>query len=168
LTGTKIERSTDHATFVVERTLPAPVSRVFAAWADVALKRRWSSCHPDWRSEEHRLDFRIGGTEVSRVVEPGGTVHTMQARFLDIVPQQRIVYAYEMLLDDVRISVSLVTVVFEGGRSRTRMTFTEQVVFLDGHGDVAERIEGTEVGLDRIQAVLPPGDPGPLPPPAQA
>jgi uncharacterized protein YndB with AHSA1/START domain len=147
-------RSVAHSTFVIERSLAAPVERVFAAWSDPALKRSWQSCHDDWRSEEHRLDFRVDGTELSRTVEPDGTAHTMKARFLDIVPDQRIVYVYEMQLDEVRISISLVTVTFEAARSRTKMTFTEQVTFLDGHGEVDERREGTLVGLERLDLVL--------------
>ena len=34
------KRSTDHATFVIERTYDAPRERVFAAWADQASKSR--------------------------------------------------------------------------------------------------------------------------------
>jgi uncharacterized protein YndB with AHSA1/START domain len=155
-------RSVAHSSFVIERTLPAPRERVFAAWTDVAIKRRWNVCHDDWRTEEHRLDFRVDGTEQSRVVEPDGTAHVMKARFIDIVPGERIVYVYEMLLDDALISVSLVTVTFEpaaGTRTppakpRTTMIFTEQVVFLDGHGDADERREGTEVGLDRLAGLF--------------
>jgi hypothetical protein len=55
---------------------------------------------------------------------------------------------------DARISVSLVTVVFEPGLKKTQMTFTEQVVFLDGHGNLQERREGTEIGLARLDAEL--------------
>jgi uncharacterized protein YndB with AHSA1/START domain len=148
-------RSVAHSTFVIERSFSAPVEKVFAAWSDLALKRKWSSCHDDWRCEEHRLDFRIDGLEVNITIEPSGVVHTMRARFLDIVPDERIVYAYDMLLDDTRISVSLVTVVFERARTRTKMNFTEQVVFLDARADVEERREGTEVGLARIEQAIP-------------
>jgi uncharacterized protein YndB with AHSA1/START domain len=149
--------SVDHATFVIERTLKAPAARVFRAWSDLALKQQWNSCHDDWRSEEHRLDFRPGGSEISRVVEPDGTAHIMKAHYFDVVPDRRIVYAYEMYLDDIRISVSLVTVMFApAGRAgaTTSMTFTEQVTFLDGHGDLDERREGTEVGLRRLELSL--------------
>ncbi len=34
------------------------------------------------------------------------------------------------------------------------MTFTEQVVLLDGQGDIRERREGTELGLAHIDAEL--------------
>lgn len=147
-------RSSDHATFVIERRFGASPARVFAAWSDPALKREWNACHDDWRLEAHELDFRVGGTEHNRVIEPDGTAHVMRAHFFDVVPNQRIVYAYEMLLEEVRISVSLVTVTFAAARAGTTMTFTEQVVFFDGHGAADERREGTEVGLDRLAALL--------------
>lgn len=147
-------RSAAHSTFVIERRFAAPVERVFTAWSDADKKRRWFACHDDWSSVEHRLDFRVGGTEVNSVATPEGVLHVFQARFFDIVPEARIVYAYEMYVGDVRISVSLVTVMFEREAAKTRMTFTEQVVFLDGHGDADERREGTEVGLARLDAAL--------------
>jgi uncharacterized protein YndB with AHSA1/START domain len=153
--------SVDHATFVIERSLKAPAARVFRAWSDLALKQQWNSCHDEWHSEEHRLDFRPGGSEISRVVEPNGTAHIMKAHYFDVVPDRRIVYAYEMYLDELRISVSLVTVMFApAGRAgaTTRMTFTEQVTFLDGHGDLDERREGTEVGLRRLAVIVAAGE----------
>lgn len=158
-------RSTDHGTFVIERTFSASVERVFAAWSDAETKRRWNACHDDWKTVEHRLDFRVGGEERNDVVRPDGVVHRFRARFHDIVPGERIVYSYDMHVGDVRVSVSLVTVTFErAARGRrgskqtaseaSRMTFTEQVVFLDGHGDLDERREGTEIGLARIEPEL--------------
>lgn len=146
---------------MIERSFAAPVERVFAFWSDAEKKRRWLSCHEDWTSVDYRLDFRNGGTELNKVLEPDGkvlepdgTVHLFKAQYLDIVPGARIVYAYEMLVSDARISASLVTVMFEAGSAKTRMTFTEQVVFLDGHGDLQERREGTDVGMSRLEAEL--------------
>jgi len=145
-------RSAVHSTFVIERRFSAPVERVFAAWADAEKKRRWFACHDDWSTVEYQLDFRVDGTERNVVLTDAGVEHRFAARFFDIVANQRIVYAYDMFVGDVRFSVSLVTVVFERTLAATTVTFTEQVVFLDGHGDGDERREGTEVGLDRLVA----------------
>ncbi|HEU4561150.1 MAG TPA: SRPBCC family protein [Longimicrobium sp.] len=148
------EPSVTHSTFAIERTYAAPPPRVFAAWSDPQQKARWSSCHDDWGTAEYHLDFRIGGRELSRVGPPGGPVQTVEGHFHDIVPQQRIVYSYSIRLDDAPVSVSLVTIEFEADEAGTRLTFTEQGAFFDGHHDPAMREEGTRVGLARLDAVL--------------
>lgn len=145
-------RSVIHTSFVVERRLPAPPAAVFRAWSDPEAKRRWSACHA---GTEHHLDFRVGGSETSRVAMPDGTLYVVEARFLDIVADARILYAFSMRRGDTPLSASLVTVVFEPEGAGTRMVFTEQVAFLDGHQDPAERIRGTEDGLDRLRLALP-------------
>ena len=56
-----------------------------------------------------------------------------------------------MMLDDVRISVSLATVSFAAEPGGTKMTFVEQVVFLDGYSDNGSRLMGTEIGFDNLR-----------------
>jgi len=148
------ERSTRHATFVIERTYAASPARVFRAWADPRAKARWFACHDDWEPGPHELDFRVGGRERLRTRPPGGVVHAYDAHYQDIVPDRRIVYTYDMHLDETRISVSLATVELEPEGGGTRLTFTEQAVFLDGYDDVAQREEGTRAGLDNLDAEL--------------
>lgn len=146
--------STDHATFVIERDLRAPVGRAFAAWADPRAKQQWFACHDNWVSLEYDLDFRVGGAEVNRVADAEGIVHAYDARYLDIVPGARIIYAYDMKLGDNRISASLTTVTFQPTPQGTKMTFTEQVVFLDGYTDDGSRRQGTEILIDNVQAFI--------------
>jgi uncharacterized protein YndB with AHSA1/START domain len=149
-----MQRSVDHGTFTIERAYAAAPARVFAVWTRVETKRRWASCHDDWETLEPTLDARVGGGERHLTRTPSGEVHLMEARFLDVVPDQRLVYVYEMRIGEVRISVSLATVELRAEAGGTRMVFTEQVAFLDGHGDLAEREEGTAVGLDRLAPIL--------------
>ncbi|KRB60257.1 ATPase [Rhizobium sp. Root708] len=146
--------SADHATFVIERDLRAPVGRAFAAWADPRAKQQWFACHDNWVSLEYGLDFRVGGAEVNRVADAEGIVHAYDARYLDIVPDARIIYAYDMKLGDNRISASLTTVTFRPTPQGTTMTFTEQVVFLDGYTDDGSRRQGTEILIDNVQAFI--------------
>ncbi|MBZ9788860.1 SRPBCC family protein [Rhizobium sp. 3T7] len=141
-----------HETFSIERKMRAPVSRVFAAWADPEAKRQWFACHDEWVPLEYSLDFRVGGRERNRVADSDGVPHAYEACYLDIVPQARIIYAYDMRLAETRISASLATVTFEATPSGTTMLFTDQVVFLDGYADGGSRRQGTEILVDRIQA----------------
>jgi uncharacterized protein YndB with AHSA1/START domain len=144
------ERSVEHATFVVERRYEASPERAFAAWADQEAKARWFVDSDAYLE----LDFRVGGRESSRGTAPDGNAYTYEAIYQDIVPAQRIVYTYEMLLDGIRISVSLATAEFEPERDGTRLVFTEQGAFLDGHEMAARREQGMGSLLDALAAEL--------------
>jgi uncharacterized protein YndB with AHSA1/START domain len=143
-----------HDTFVIERTYDIPVTQVFGAWADPMLKARWFAGSADALGAGYDLDFRVGGREVNRGGPPGGPVYTYQSEFHDIVPEQRIIYTYEMYADETRISVSVATVQFRSRDATTQLVLTEQGVFLDGHDTVAQREEGTRSLLDSLGASL--------------
>jgi uncharacterized protein YndB with AHSA1/START domain len=147
------ERTVIHGTFVIERTYAASPKRVFAAWANPAAKARWfgSSTEGDTKYE---LDFRVGGREVNRGGPPGGPVYTYDALYQDIVPDRRIVYTYDMHLNQTRISVSVATVEFEPAGAGTRLIFTEQGAFLDGHDTPAQHEHGTGELLEALGAEL--------------
>ena len=50
-----------HATFIVERTYPVDAARIFRAFSDTDIKRRWFAEGEDWRVEEFTADFRPAG-----------------------------------------------------------------------------------------------------------
>ncbi len=146
------ERSVTHATFVVERTYDASPARVFAAWAQPTAKARWFG--PDDETDEYKLDFQVGGREVNRGSGPDGQVYTYDARYQDIVPEQRIVYTYDMHRGETRISVSLATVELKPEGAGTRLIFTEQGAFLDGQDTPDLREQGTGSLLAALGADL--------------
>jgi uncharacterized protein YndB with AHSA1/START domain len=146
--------TTAHDTFVIERTYDVPVSQVFRAWADPELKARWFAGSADALGTGYELEFRVGGREVNRGGPPGGPVYLYESRFNDIVPDERIVYTYEMYADEVRLSVSVATIEFRGEQSTTRLVLTEQGVFLDDRDTVAQREEGTRSILESLATSL--------------
>jgi uncharacterized protein YndB with AHSA1/START domain len=116
--------------------------------------RRAGSSAPEALGAGYDLDFRVGGREAFVGGPPGATVHTYESRFHDIVPEQRIVYTYEMYADETRISVSVATVEFQSVGDVTRLVLTEQGVFLDGHDTAAQREEGTRTFLESLAVSL--------------
>ena len=121
-----------HATFVVERMYPdSPPARVFAAYAEREAKARWSTGPKHWRPELE-LDFRVGGRERYRGRPPDGSVHAVDAWYLDIEPDRRIVYAYDVRVGDTRLIASLATVELRPEGGGTRLVFTEQGAFFGG------------------------------------
>lgn len=60
------EHSVKHDTFFIERKYNASPARVFAAWANPAVKANWFP-----KSDE--FDFRVGGREVVRGGAPDGS-----------------------------------------------------------------------------------------------
>jgi uncharacterized protein YndB with AHSA1/START domain len=52
------------------------------------------------------MDVRVGGRERLRGRRKDGTVSTFDAAYYDVIPNERLVHAYEMHLDDTKISVS--------------------------------------------------------------
>jgi uncharacterized protein YndB with AHSA1/START domain len=146
--------SVDHRTFVIERVLEADVRRVYAAWSNEEAKRRWMACDDRMVRSEYRLDFRVGGAETNRLIDLDGIVHHFEGYYLDIVDNERLIYAYTMSLGDTKLSASIVTVQFAPQGPKTLMTFTEQIAFLDGHQDPEARIRGTEEGLEMLDKEL--------------
>lgn len=151
------DRSDVHGSFTITRRFKQAPARVFSAFADEKMKQRWFSgdAHGAWQPIERLFEFRPGGREKAkgRWAE-SGMVSDFDAVYFDIVPDERIVLAYEMRIDERKISVSLQTVTLEADGAGTKLTHTEHGVFLDGYDDNGSREDGTKGLLDAIERVL--------------
>jgi uncharacterized protein YndB with AHSA1/START domain len=140
--------------FTIERRLGQSPAQTFRAFADPELKRRWFSVPSSWTDRAWELDFRVGGGEVSAGRDTSGTLHEFRSRYHDIVEAERIVFAYDLLLDGRLISVSLTTVEVRPDGDGTRLVFTEHGAFFDDLEDPAQREHGTGLLLDALAAFL--------------
>ena|ERR1700761_7624771 len=148
------ERRAVHDTFVINRIFTFDREVVFDSFADVEAKSRWFAGPAGWRMQVRQMDFRVGGSE--RVVGgfPDGRVSAFDAHYYDIVPNERIVYSYEMHLNDVKISVSLATLEFKEHAKGTQLSITEQGVFLDDFDGARGREEGTQILMNQLEEAL--------------
>jgi uncharacterized protein YndB with AHSA1/START domain len=146
------ERSVRHGSFTIERNYPASPAQVFKAWADPKAKAQWFGGTGDWKEIIREFDFRVGGRERLKGQWANDKVHDFECRYQDIVPNERIVYTYDMHIDETRISVSLSTVEFKAAASGTRLVYTEHSAFLDDFDDAGGREHGTKILLDRLGA----------------
>jgi uncharacterized protein YndB with AHSA1/START domain len=148
-------RSVAHATFHLERTYDAPVARVWKAFTDEAAKQKWfAGPSGQWEPIERRMDVRVGGSERLRGRWQGGVDSTFDATYHDVVPNERLVYTYEMHLGEKKISVSLATIQLRAEGGKTTLIVTEQGAFLDGYDDAGSRERGTGHLLDALDASL--------------
>jgi uncharacterized protein YndB with AHSA1/START domain len=144
-------RSAAFDTFTLERTYDHPVEKVYAAFADEKAKDKWfGRAHEDLTVVERAFDFRPGGKERATGSWKNGMVSRFDAIYFEIIANERIVYSYEMHINNVRISVSLATLQFNASGKATTLTVTEQGVFLDGFKDGGSREQGTAALLDMM------------------
>jgi uncharacterized protein YndB with AHSA1/START domain len=148
------DRNVVHATFCIERVYPAPPARVFAAWATPEAKSHWFSGPDGVEIYERSMDFRSGGAERLWGKHPGGKVSDFQARYFEVIANERIIYGYDMYVDERKLSVSLATIEFKPTGEGTRLVMTEQGAFLDGYDDAGSREEGTRWLLENLALAL--------------
>ncbi|WP_020619212.1 SRPBCC family protein [Paenibacillus daejeonensis] len=142
----------EHHTFAIERHYHVSPATVFAAWADPVAKSKWFP-------QAEQFEFRVGGREFNRGGGTTGPIYTFDARYEEIVKDLRIVYSYIMdrektPVNKVRISASLTTVEFKTVEDGTRLIYTEQAAFLDGHDTPDLRMQGTHSFLNQLGEYL--------------
>jgi uncharacterized protein YndB with AHSA1/START domain len=118
---TTVERKSDREV-VVTRTFDAPARLVFEAWTNPKLFKQWwvpRSMGMTLRSCE--LDVRIGGKY--RLVFGDDPANPMAffGRYLDVVPNQRIVWTNE----ESGADGSVTTVTFEENNGKTTLVMSE-------------------------------------------
>jgi uncharacterized protein YndB with AHSA1/START domain len=136
-----------HHTFVLERTFPKPVERVYAAFADPAKKRRWFADGHTQTVESFEMDFRVGGKETARYRLGDNTpfpgvpmVH--DGYFLNIVPNKRIVSGSTMTVGEHCISASQGSFEFLPSGTGAKLVFTHQGAFFENSDGPKMREDG--------------------------
>jgi uncharacterized protein YndB with AHSA1/START domain len=121
-----------HATLIMERTYNASPERVFAAWENLDARIRWSAPAPHITIRYEAADFREGGRDVSRCIEPGNADYVAIVHYLDIARDARIVFAEAVSHGNTRVSAALISVELTPAGAGARLSLTMQIASFDG------------------------------------
>jgi uncharacterized protein YndB with AHSA1/START domain len=124
------------------------------ALADNDDRDQWFGGGTAFEVDQKSHDFRVGGRAVEAGRWRNGPTSRFESIYTDIVEQHRMVFTYDMWVDDRHLSTSLTTIVVEPDGDATRLTYTEQAVHFDGLDTAAGREEGTRGLLDNLGSFL--------------
>jgi uncharacterized protein YndB with AHSA1/START domain len=147
-------RTEVQASFVIERTIAASIDRVWTALSDTAARDEWFGDEPDFEIANRTHDFRVGGRTTEEGRWHDGPRSRFEATYTDIVPLRRIVFTYDMWVDEGHMSTSLTTIVVEPADGATQLTYVEHGVHFDGLDSAEGRESGTRGILDRLESYL--------------
>lgn len=155
MNATTLKTAVIHSTFVIERAYRSTPERVFEAFANPAIKRRWFVEGEQHVVDHYEMDFRVAGLERARLrFKEGsplpGLICSNDTTYLDIDPGRRIVFASAMSIEGKRISASLTTVELAASDNGTDVTLTNQVAFFEGSDGPERREGGWRKLMDRL------------------
>lgn len=146
---------------VITRLLRAPRAKLWRAWTEPDLLKQWW-CPKPWTTEVRAFDLRAGGDFHTFMSGPDGGTSDNPGVFLDLVPQERIVFT-SLLTGGWRPATpwlpftAIVTMADEGAGTRYTArvmhpdTATrdkhEQMGFFDGWGTCIDQLESFAGGL---------------------
>lgn len=137
------EAATHHGTVVVERTIGATVARVFAGFSDARERESWGAPSDTAAFFYEKHDFRIGGRDVARCGAKADPRFRVEARYVDIVPERRVVWTETISeIGGATLAANLTTLEFLANGEQTRLRVTVQITSFVGPG----MIENTKAG----------------------
>ena len=136
-----------HSTFTLERRYPASVERVFQAWANPEARRRWIA-----QGAEHSQTFVVGGLETVKGFDDEGRALTYEARYAEIVLNERILTTSTLHTEERLSTVSVTSVEFRAEDADTLVVLTEHGIYLPGQEQPEWREHGTAQQLDTLAA----------------
>jgi uncharacterized protein YndB with AHSA1/START domain len=79
----------------LSRRFNAPRERVFEAWTNKDVLRKWWAAQPSWDTPVAEVDARPGGSYRLAMRDPeSGETHTLVGEYREVTPPERLVYTW--------------------------------------------------------------------------
>lgn len=102
---------TDSSVLEMTRTIRADVERVYKAWTEPEQMTKWFGCM-ETQAVKISQDLRVGGNYSVNVQLDDQKSCTMSGTYLEIVPNEKLVYSWTNTAEDYPAKDTLVTVEF--------------------------------------------------------
>ena len=145
------ETTTTHETLVFERDFGCPVEILYEAFADPIARARWGLPSPMATIIYDKADFRVGGRDVSRCGAKDDPRFLVEAVYLNIGANQRVVYSEKVDDGDRATSAALHTIEMSRDGSNARLKVTVQLAAFDGEDAAAGVRFGFNAALDNLR-----------------
>jgi uncharacterized protein YndB with AHSA1/START domain len=142
-----------HATITLQHSYSAPQKRVFSEFADPVARARWGAPSKDELIYDE-TDFRVGGKDLFRCGPKGDLKFHGETRYLDIVPNARVVSSETVEVNGQRLAVALTTLHFEPTEEGTNLRVTIQMVSFVGRDMVHSYESGNKSALKNLSRHL--------------
>lgn len=142
-----------HATITLQHSYSAPLERVFSEFADPVARARWSAPSNDTLTYDE-ADFRIGGKDVFRCGPRGDPRFRGETRYLDIVPNARVISSETVEAAGQRLAVALTVLDFEPAEEGTKLTVTIYIVSLASPDVIQGYESGNKSALQNLAEYL--------------
>lgn len=135
---------------VLTRILDAPIERVYAAWTDTEMLRKWFCPGPTMSVPEAELDVREGGSYRILMQNADGETWSPSGTYEKVVPNRQLIFSWRWRDSELttRVTVDLRAL----SDSRTELTLTHE-----GFPDDATReshYEGWDGCLTRLSETV--------------
>jgi uncharacterized protein YndB with AHSA1/START domain len=142
--------TTLHATLVFEHEIPAPVGEVFAAFADPSARAEWGAPSDTAVVIYDQADFCEGGQDCFRCGATSDPNIYGTTRYLEIVPNRRVVSSETIVVNGKRLCASLNTLELTPDGERTKLKSTTQLASFIGEDMIKGHQTGTSASLDNL------------------
>jgi uncharacterized protein YndB with AHSA1/START domain len=110
------------------RIFPHDVSKVYRAWTDPELVSIWFKPNERWASVESEIEPRVGGPMKIKMTHSDGDVFRNEGVFLEVVPNERLVFTWNWLEDPSDNGETEVTVTIRAVAEGTELTLVHSKV----------------------------------------